>query len=166
MSVDALKGKLGTGARPNKYKIFINRVGDGETIDALAKAASLPDATIGVIELFSQGRKLPIAGDATYAGTWDVTFYNTADLGLKQLFEDWMNEIDSFKDNTRAVDNINDYIDTLQVQQLKGDNSIAATYVIHNAWPSAISAVDLADDANDTVSEFTVTFSYSHWERA
>jgi len=166
MSIDKLKTHLATGARANKYKVFIPIEGaDDEKVDVLAKATTLPDATITPIEVWNQGRKLPIAGDATYAGTWDVTFYNSADLLIKSAVEDWMKSIDSVQDHTREKDAVGDYVIDMKVQQLDGKNSMVAEYTLYNCWPTAISAVDVADDAADTISEFTATFSFSHWVR-
>jgi hypothetical protein len=163
-----LKNELKAGARPNKYRLHLPSIAGGPGAvqqDVLAKATSLPETAIGVIDVWNQGRKLPIAGDKTYTSTWDVTFYNTQALEIRGMMEDWMKSIDDVQGHTREWQFNGDYMQDLQVEQLDGQNGVTATYKIYNAWPSNISAVDLADDAQDTVSEFTVTFSYSHWEQ-
>jgi hypothetical protein len=53
----------------------------------------------------------------------------------------------------------------MQVEQLDGQNNTTSAYKLYNCWPSNITSVDLADDSNDTVSEFTVTITFSHWEK-
>jgi hypothetical protein len=164
----AIKEKLKAGARPNKYRLHLPSVEGGpsaEDQDILAKAASLPEASIGVIDVYNQGRKLPIAGDKTYSSTWDVTFYNTQALELRGMMEKWMKQIDDVHEHNREWQFNKEYMQDLKVEQLDGQNEVKATYEIYNAWPSNISSVDLADDAQDTVSEFTVTFTYSHWQQ-
>lgn len=164
-----LKNLLKAGARPNKYRIFLNSKGEGsatdDQMDILCKATSIPEAAIGVIDVYNQGRKLPIAGDKTYTSTWDVTFYNTQSLEIRAKMEQWMRSIDDVTEHTRDWQNNDQYMADMKVEQLDGQNQIKATYMLYNAWPSNISAVDLADDSNDTVSEFTVTFSFSHWDQ-
>lgn len=168
MSLEKIKTNLKSGARPNKYMVTIpsDLVGIGtDILDILCKGASLPDATINAIQIYNQGRILPIAGDKSYTQTWDVTFYNTHDLAIRNGFEQWMKKIDDVQAHYRELENNNEYMKDLNVEQLDGKNQSTAKYKIYNAWPSVISSVDLADDAQDTVSEFTVTFSFSHWEK-
>ena len=164
MSLEELKSKLGLGARANKYMIAIP-YGDGNTMDTLAKGTSLPDVTLGTVEVWNKGRKMMVAGETQYAGTWDVTFYNTEGLDIKKLFEDEIDRIDSYLTETKSVTGNADYMNDLTVMQLNSQNEVTSTYVLHNAYPTVVSAVDLAADSADTISEVTVTFAYSHWER-
>lgn len=160
-----LKSKLGHGARPNKYMITITRIG-GSDISTLGKAASLPGKTIGMAEVWSQGRKLPLAGDTAF-DTWDVTFYNDEFLSIRSRVEAWMRDIDDVQYNGSPLPNISGYGADMFVEQLdRTGASSAGVYRFYNAWPTSISAVDLGSDTNDQVSEFTVTFAYSHWEHS
>jgi len=168
--LQAIKRELKAGARPNKYRIHIDGLSKGKAIgapklDALVKATSIPEASIGVIEVWNQGRKLPIAGDKSYSNTWDLTFYNTEDLDIRASIEEWMKKIDDVEKHTREYLYNNDYmVDTMKLEQLDGKNQVKTTWTLYNVWPSNISSVEYADDSADTVSEFTVTFTFSHWE--
>ena len=44
-------------------------------------------------------------------------------------------------------------------------NSEIARYNLVGAWPSAVSAIDLAWDSNDTLETFDITWQYQYWER-
>lgn len=168
MAIENLKSALSAGARPNKYRIIMaipGYTGGDDVVDVLAKSTTLPDVTVGVIPVWNQGRKLNLAGDVAYSGSWDVSFYNTADLELKRAFEEWVKSIDDAQNDIRNNDSIKDYAIDIVVMQLDGRNQPTASYALYNCWPSSIGAVDLADDAADTISEFTVTLTYSHWER-
>jgi hypothetical protein len=37
------------------------------------------------------------------------------------------------------------------------------TYVIHNIWPSNVSAIDLNYDSTDQIQTFVVEFQMTHW---
>lgn len=173
MSLQKLKSTLGMGARANKYRITFGgapvTLPSGDIIDTLCKGGSIPAKTIGTIEVFSQGRKLMLAGDASFENTWTLTFYNTQDLAIRKAFEDWMTFIDDFENHSRGASNDNNsYMSTgTRVAQLStNDNStVTAEYEFHNMFPTNVSAVDLADETNDAVSEFTCDFAYSHWIR-
>jgi hypothetical protein len=162
MSLEMLKDTLGLGARANKYRISLN-VADGQIEDVLCKATSLPDLTLGTVEVWNQGRKMFLAGETQFAGTWDVTFYNTSGLELRSVFIAKIETIDSYKTAQKSVSSNSEYMMDISVSQLDSLNNETAQYTLHNAFPTVISAVDLAADTADSVTEFTVTFAYSHW---
>jgi len=168
--VQMLKSKLAVGARPNKYKIMLSApVGptDDILIDTLCKGASIPAKSIGTIEVYNQGRKLVVAGDAAYENSWDLTFLDTENHEVRNAFDKWLLYIDDFEANKKSWSSANDYMtEKAQVQQLSTiDNSVKATYEFRNMWPTTIAAIDLGADSNDTLAEFSVTFAYSHWVR-
>jgi hypothetical protein len=169
-TLESLKNKLGMGARANRYMVMISApVGpsDDITIDTLCKGGSIPGKTIGQIEVFNQGRKLIIAGDAQYENTWTLTFWNTEDMALRDSFDKWMLYIDDMEAHTRKASDHSSYMaDAANISQLSSvDNSVQAVYQFRNLWPTSISSVDLADDSADTITEFSVDFAFSHFVR-
>jgi len=166
--VQELKSTLGLGARANKYRVMLAApVGpkDDKKIDTLCKGGPIPAKSIGQIEVWTQGRKLIIAGDAAYENTWSLTFYNTQDHELRKLFDDWLVFIDDMENHKRKVTTNASYMtETAQIQQLDTrDNSVKLTYQFRNLWPTNISSIDMADESNDMVTEFTVDFAFTHW---
>jgi hypothetical protein len=161
MSLETLKSTLGLGARANKFRV--NLPYGGSNMDVLAKGSSLPDLTLGTIEVWHKGRKMLVAGEAQYAGTWDVTFYNTASMDFRQVFIDEINRIDSYKTEVKSVPDNLSYMKDLTVSQLDSNDAVTKTYKLFNAFPTVVSSIDLASETADTITEFTVTFSYSHW---
>lgn len=165
-----LKETLKMGARGNKYKVMLAApVGptDDFLVDTIAKGGAIPAKTMGQIEIWTQGRKLVVAGDATYENAWALTFWNTQELALRKGFDEWMNYIDDMDKHSRGATEHNSYMtDGGKIQQLNtSDNSVTATYQFYNMWPTGISAIEMADDQQDTITEFTVDFAYSHWVR-
>jgi hypothetical protein len=167
--LEELKSNLSVGARGNKYKVTMNMPlgtgNGGKSLDVMCKGASIPAKTIGTIEVFNQGRKIVVAGDAEFESSWALTFWATQDHLLRKGFETWLDAIDNFSEHKREVSDYT-YMTTAQVAQLStSDNSETAVYEFHNLFPTNISALDLADDANDEILEFEVEFAYSHWIR-
>jgi len=165
-----LKTALAMGARGNKYRVMLAApVGpsDDQLIDTVCKGAAIPAKTIGQIEIWTQGRKLVVAGDATYDNAWNLTFWNTQDMALRRSFDLWLLYIDDMEGHYRgATDHVSYMTETANISQLNtSDNSIMATYEFRNLWPTGISAIDMADDQQDTITEFSVDFAYSHWVR-
>ncbi len=165
-----LKTTLSMGARANKYKIMLAApVGptDDFTIDTVGKGGAIPAKTMGTIDIWTQGRKLVVAGDATFENAWALTFWNTQDLALRDGFDKWLLFIDDMEAHSRGASTHTDYMtEGAQIWQLNtSDNSVMATYNFYNLWPTGISAIDMADESIDTITEFTVDFAYSHWVR-
>ena len=165
-----LKTKLGAGARPNRYRVSLSaKVGptDDVLIDTLCKGSSIPAKTIGTIEVFNQGRKLLLAGDVEFENTWELNFWDTEDHSIRRAFDTWLTYIDDIENHKRSWDKNADYTtEKAKVEQLSTkDNSVKATYEFRNMFPTSIASIEVADESNNTVEEFSVTMTYSHWIR-
>lgn len=166
--INELKSALGAGARPSKYRVTLSFPGAVPTssnqrnISVLAKAASFPSMTIGVIEVFNQGRKLPLPGDTTFTNTWNVTFYNTEDHNIRRDFVAWMASIDHYQDNKHSGVPASLMVDA-SVVQLDSAGNETAKYTFHNLFPSEVAEITLGADTIDAVQEFDVTFTFSDW---
>lgn len=163
-----LKNALGSVARPNKYRInfsipaAVPTTSDLADADILCKATSFPSMTIGQMEVWNQGRKLPIPGDTTFTNTWAVTFYGTEDHGLRKDLISWMVAADHFQTNTHSG-NPNNILGELSVEQLDSAGNATIRYTFHNVFVQEVSEITLGDDTVDTPMEFEATFSFSDW---
>lgn len=170
-TLQQLKSALSMGARANKYRIMLGApvgpTGEDVLIDTLGKAGAIPAKTIGQIEIWTQGRKLVVAGDATFENAWNLTFWNTQDHHLRDTFDKWLLYIDDMEAHSRGADTHESYMtEVAKIIQLNTtDNSEMATYEFRNLWPTGISAMDMGDDQQDSITEFSVDFAYSHWVR-
>lgn len=179
---DALRQRIGYGGRSNKYLVEIVpprgggisvggssnvNLSDPGKIIAFCKGSSVPSREMGVAEVWIQGRKVPIPGDAQYAGTWDLTFYNDQAHDLRKQFEIWIENLDSYSKHQRGFDATQYYADQFKISQLdpKDQTIELATWSFYHVFPTAISAVDFGADTNDQVSEFTLTLTYGHYIR-
>ena len=182
-SINEFKNKLTGGVRPNLFNVQINfpqkvrnKVGnDLETIGSyLCRSAALPASTQGLIEVPFRGRFLKIPGDRTFE-PWTATFYNTKDFKLRRAFELWINIANKTDENIGQTsfgeiggDESGDkaYFSDLVVQQKSKDKStnILREYHLISAWPTNVSAINLAYDSNDQVEEFDVEFQYQYMD--
>ena len=163
-----LKNVLGAVARPNKYRInfsipsAVPIKSDLSAADILCKATSFPSMTIGQIEVWTQGRKLVIPGDTSFTTTWNVTFYNTEDHGLRKDLISWMLSADNFQKNTHSG-NPNNILGELSVEQLDSAGNATAKYTFHNVFVQEMGEISLADDTADEAGTFDCVFSFSDW---
>lgn len=167
LSVDDFKAQLkGGGARANLFRCTINfpgyAGGNAEQTSFMIKAAQLPGSTINQIDVPFRGRVLKVAGDRTFP-EWTVTVINDTDFGVRDAFEAWMNGINAHAANT-GLTNPTDYQVDMFVEQLDKDESVIKRYDFRGAFPTEVAPIELANDNNDAIEEFTVTMMYQYWE--
>lgn len=161
LNISTFKGQFTSGARPNLYEVRISEL--GAKVEFLAKAAQLPSSTIGAVEVPYMGRTIKVAGNRTFAD-WTVTVLNDTDFAIRKLAETWMANINAHEGNVGPA-SIADYMKSGTVTQLDQTGAGIYTYDIKDIWPTEISEIDLGMDSNDTIEEFTITFSIgSCWQ--
>lgn len=169
-NLDDFKAALkGGGARPNLFRAIVNfppgTAGDARLASFMIKGASLPESTLGQIEVPFRGRRLKVGGDRTF-NTWTITVMNDTDFAIRDAFERWSNLVNSHADNDSAFGGSAalDYMFDMQVDQLDRDENVLKTYTFRGAWPANVSQIDLNYESNDQIEEFTVELAYQYWE--
>ena len=160
MSVNNFKSRVQDVSRANRFEVQGNIL--GSDISFLAKAASLPGATLGVMEVPYQGRMIKLAGDRTY-DDWDVTVYQANDGDIRRRIDDWMVNALGHESNIGAIAH-QQYKEDLTVKQLDRQGSPIITFKLIGCVPVAIGPLDLAWDSNDVPAEFTLTVAYDYYE--
>jgi len=167
------------GARPNLFQVVMtglpNGIGQsGQPFSFLCKAAQLPGSTIGTVPLYYFGREAKFAGNRSFAD-WTITVINDENFDVRNSIETWMNSINSNAGNTRLASPVTGggsggqpyAIDATVNQYSKsaaaGSNGIIKSYNFVGMFPVDLSPIDLDWGTNDTIEEFTVTFSYQYW---
>lgn len=174
-SVSGFLEQVQQGVRPNMFQVDITFPGDGtQTEKALlsqfmCKSAALPASNVGVIEVPFRGRTVKIAGDRTF-DNWSATFINDKDMKIRSYFEEWMKDINTHQGNTAEVVSPTAYGRDILIKQKEktgaADNlngKDIRAYKLWYAFPTSVSAIDLAYDSNDQIEEFSVEFQYSYW---
>ena len=180
-NINDFKNSLRGGVRPNLFNVQINFPtiinsggGGSSTLEGLSsflcRSAALPASTQGLIEVPFRGRFLKIPGDRTFEA-WTATFYNTKDFNLRRAFELWINAANKTDENVGTLDfgaigGTGSYFSDLVVQQKAKDtkDEILREYHLIGAWPTNVSAINLAYDSNDQIEEFDVEFQYQYMD--
>lgn len=161
-----LKMALGVGGRTNKYRVMLTAGGfnqDQRLIDTLVQNVTLPGRSLNDIEVWVQGRLIVVAGDASYEGSWTLTFIDTQDHKVRRSFISWMDYIDDFNNHERYAVNAASYMGTAKVQQLSTiDNTVQVSYILFNIYPKSISDITYNDEQSELI-KFDVEFKYTHW---
>lgn len=167
-TINSLKTALGAGARASKYRVqfsFPSSVKvsfDARNIDVLCKASSFPGIDIGRIEVWNQGRKLPLPGDTTFTNEWTLSFYNTENHDIRRSMIAWLVACDHFQTNTHTGMPSELMIDAV-ITQLDSAGKEVVSYTFHNIFVTGVGEITVADDSIDTIQEFDVTLSFSDW---
>jgi hypothetical protein len=155
------KAAVQDAARPNRFLVQMSGPWD-EQMPYLVKTASLPNRTIGNIELNWQGMKAKIAGDPTFDDI-SMTFINDYDWNIKNFIEKWIEDIAQMATNERT-DHAN-YKGDITMMQLGRTGEVIASYTLIGAFPISMDTVELSQDSSDTVEECTVSFTYDYFFR-
>jgi hypothetical protein len=155
----------GGGARSNRFEVVINFpafAGGSEEIRKtafLAQSTNMPPSTLGVIEQPFRGRVIKLPGDRVY-DEWTCTFVNDTDFALHDAFELWHNAMNAYNSNTGA-NSPDEVFSSATVYQLDNQDNRIKEKTMKLAWPSNIGQIELAQDSNNTIETFEVTFQFS-----
>lgn len=163
-----INSALGDGARSTKFECIIGldsfKAGS-KMLSALVKTASFPGKSHDVIDLKFKGRNIPIKGQTKYENTWSCTFYLDEMHSLKKSFEDEIESLDVHNYGENTITGKSNYVRTLTIVQLDFDGTQqTAVYNLYNVFPKSVSQVDVDYSEVGKVQEFTVEFSYSHFD--
>lgn len=162
----------GDGARPNLFEVqmpfpasVVPNAGQAMTkLTFMARSASLPGKTNGVVPLQYFGREVKLAGNATFTD-WTTTILNDEDFIVRRAVEQWMAGLNSHTGNLRnpAFRNSLGYSVDANVIQYAKTGEIVKRYSMLGCFPTDISPIDVDWSANDTIEEYTVTWALQYW---
>ncbi len=174
-----LDDALGDGARSSKFECEIHipntKLFPNSThMASMIKAVSFPGKENSTIDLKYKGRNIPLRGQTKYSHSWDCTFYNTEDHALKNAFEVWLESLEEVHNSNPYIDKLEEtkdihkerksYTAPIIVSQLGFDsNRKSSIYIIENSFPTKITEIQNDYGEPGKITEFTVTFSYSHY---
>jgi len=153
----------GDYARPNLFEVeILNLAGtDQYTSKMFVKGGSLPEATVGMVEVPYQNRKLKIPGDRTFAD-WSATILQDEGYVLRTALLNWQAAISGFSSfsSTAGVSTSHKQI---VIQPFNRDGSPSGHKANVYGWPNSIGSVELSWDSADAIQEYTVGFTIS-WD--
>jgi hypothetical protein len=169
--IDDFKANLiGGGYRTNQFRVTITppagiAIGlDVRRTSFLCKGTTLPDITLGTMDLKYRGRSISLAGDRDTTGDWTTEFYMDTDMMIFNALQRWNNGINDFNTN-QGVTSLSDYATDLTAELLDRDDTVLKTYIFKNAWPVTVGNPGALDAAGDgtTIGMFTCTWKYQNY---
>jgi len=166
LNINNFKSQLQDGgARANLFRIIINFPGfvggNVEQTSFLCRAGAIPAAQVGIVEVPFRGRQLKLPGDRTFED-WTVSIYNDAAMEVHSAFVRWQDGMNGFTTNT-GITNPETLFADLKVQQLDRQEKIVKEFLIEDAWPTQLGAIELNYDQTNAIEQFDVTFAYLQW---
>jgi hypothetical protein len=170
------------GLRKNKYllEVPLNSVitGYGEKLNVLCQATSLPERSNSSVSIYKTGRKYNIRGETEYQSTYDISLIDDSDMNLRREFDAWLFSVDNSNRNTKPDVNgegtpfitgyedefdflLSKYQVDVKIWQLDAVGLPVYGYLLQNCFPTSLGAVELGDDQQSQLSEFSVTLTYS-----
>ena len=91
-----------------------------------------------------------------------ATFRMSSDYKEKKFFETWQRL--AYNPQTWAMGYYNNYVGTIQINQLDQDDDRQYGIALMDCFPKDIGAQDVSQSSNNAISTITVTFSYRYWK--
>jgi hypothetical protein len=141
-NINEMRNQLsGGGAKASLFQVIIDNPYDAagnNKIPFMVQATSIPEATLGTIEVPYFGRKIKLAGDRTFA-EWNVTVINDEDFLVRNGMETWMTEMNNHVSNLRTAGVPSNYKRTALVTQFGKNGDAIRTYRFNGLFPTNIS---------------------------
>ena len=162
-SIHDFSSRFKGGVRANLFNCRITTPNRGGLADFEfhCKGTSMPDSTVGNIDVPYRGRQLKVPGDRTFAD-WTVTVFNDKNMVIRAMFELWMGRIQDHWGNVTDKALGTPY-GKATVSQLYRTGGTIKIYSFTSLYPTEVAAIDVAWDSNDAVEEYAVTFAVNHW---
>lgn len=147
----AITGALGGGLSLGG---FIN---DPRDISLLCESCTLPGRTITTMDYQTtkQSVKIPysfINEDVTFS------FILTGDYYIRKMFDSWMGKV--FDQDKYRLQYKEKYTSDVRIAQLNKNNIPTYTVQLHNAYPTAINAITLDNNSENTIQKVTINMTY------
>lgn len=168
-NVNDIRGQLTFGgAKASHFQVQItnpvNNISDLKT-PFMVQSATIPESTLGVVEVPYFGRKVKIAGDRTF-NEWTVTIINDEDFLIRNAMEQWMSSINSHVGNRSQFNSSSplQYKSQAQITQFSKTQVPLRIYNFVGLFPTNIAQIDMNWETTDDIERFDVTFQYDYWE--
>jgi hypothetical protein len=154
-------------ARPNRFEVEIIipqsiKITDKRKISLFCEISSLPGMSIVTkpLKIYGPAYQRPIS--AEYNGeAIGMTFYVDQSMEVKAFFDAWMNTI--VNSNSFTVEYAENYAVPITIRQLDEQDNIQYTVELVDAFPRAITMLELNMASINQVHKLNVIFTYRKW---
>lgn len=147
-------------ARPNLFEVEIPFLGDG--IKFKCRAAAMPAAEVGVINVGYMNRKYKVMGDRVFS-QWQITVYADEVQSTRDQFIAWQ-ALGQSMGRTSAGGTPDIYPQVAYIRRFDRNGEVAKEYEIQECWPLTVGEVALDWDTNDQIETFDVNLELNSWE--
>ena len=166
IDIEFLKSNLKMPARPTLFDVEISGPAvskfDGGRFKFTCKAASLPQDTIGKIEVPFHGRKVPYAGDRNYAD-WNTTIIMDNSWDIYRKLVKWKASYNDPEMNVAMYNDMNAYKCDGFITSYMPNGNVALRLKIVGLFPYDIQQLELSWETTDTTADLNVTWMYDYW---
>jgi hypothetical protein len=152
---------------PASLQSFAN---ESRIVNLYCEITNLPGMSISTkgLKLYGPAYQRPISSEFNGEAI-NMTFYLDQGMNVKAFFDAWM--FKTVNPNSFNVSYADQYVSTIKISQLDGKNNREArksdkeTYSVYleDAFPRAMSLVDLSASAVNQAGRLNMTFAYRRW---
>ena len=156
-------------ARPNLFEVNVTgKAINNALFPFMAKIATIPPSTMGVVEVPYFGRQVKVPGNRTFDNL-SLTILNDEKFSIRNSLEAWMALMNSHVGNVQgqslAALTTNTEV-TVKHYGVSGANDVLGEWKFVNCFPINLGEIALDWGSNDTVEEYTVDWAYDYWTHA
>jgi len=176
-----LNNVLQDGARPSKFRCEVTLPTvfekSEQNLDVICKSAIFPTKTNDIIMVKYKGRNVPVPGQERFGHTLDLTFYADAKHKYRSMFYEWAQALnfENYSENKTLElaalqskinnEGLGAYKTNIILTQLNFEGDLdEVSYNFYNVFPREVGQINMGSETISTISEFSVTFSYSHFD--
>lgn len=162
------RGLTRGGARPSLFHVELTTPPTVGTTTALQKfaftcrASSIPESVVEAIPVPYFGRQIKLAGDRQFAD-WSVTVLNDEDYLVRDMFEDWSNQMNTHAGNKLLLPNQEYKSRDALVTHYGKNGERLKKYKFIGIFPISIGQMGLDWEATNQIQTFDVQFAYDYW---
>ena len=156
-------------ARPNLFEVNVTgKAINNALVPFMAKIATIPPSTMGVVEVPYFGRQVKVPGNRTFDNL-SITILNDENFSIRNKIEEWMSQMNSHVGNVQTgalADLTTNTTVSIKHYGVAGGNDSLGEWKFVNCFPVALGEIALDWGSNDTVEEYTVDWAYDSWTHA
>jgi hypothetical protein len=156
-------------AKSNKFEVQIlppaslqGFNNESRLVSLYCDITNLPGMSITTkgLKLYGPTYQRPISSEFNGEGI-NMTFYLDEGMNVKAFFDAWM--FKTVNPNSFNVSYAEDYIAKIKISQLDENDKETYSVYLEDAFPRAMSLVDLSAGATNQASRLNMTFAYRRW---
>lgn len=150
-------------SRDNRFEVLGDAVPTSGNLNALIQAASLPSVNFHTAMWRNIGVGIKYAYDIMF-NEIAITFADTSDMKIQKFYVEWMDEMYDRDIRGGGFAYRDEYVRRMTINKLDRENNTQMTYQLNDCFPINLGEVTLSQASQNTLSNLTVTFSYTDWE--